>query len=99
MVIKKAILIFFILLAVCAMAYATALSVSPLPMVYIDRDRSGLVSIKEAINANYIGQRETKDHPGCFEYFWLKDGLTAYINCPDNNKKTRVIKIDRGNKE
>ena len=96
---KKETLIILILLALGSIAYVIVLIVSPLPIVYIDRDRSGLVSIKEAINAAYIGQRKNKDHPDCVEYFWKSDGLTAYIICPDNNKMTRVIKIDRGNKE
>ena len=70
----------------CAIIYATVLTVSPLPLVYIDRNRSGLVSIGEALNAINIGKREIKGRPGCVEYFWLKDGLTAYISCPNTNK-------------
>jgi len=86
MVMKRAIYICIGLMAVCALAYALVLIVSPLPLPYIDRDRSGLVSIGEALNAIDIGKRKIKGRPGCVEYFWLKDGLTAYISCPNTNK-------------
>lgn len=71
------------------------LIVSPLPLIHIDSDRSGLVSIGEAFNAINIGKRNMKGRPGCIEYFWLKDGLTAYISCPNTDKSSRVIIIDR----
>lgn len=86
---KKAIYISTGLMAVCAIAYTILLAVSPLPLSYIDRNRSGIVSIEEALNTIDIGEREIKGQPDCVEFFWLKDGLTAYVRCPDKNKQTR----------
>jgi len=86
MVMKRAIYICIGLMAVCATTYATILTTSPLPLVFIDKNSSGFVSIEEALNAIDIGERKIKDRPNCTEYFWLKDGFTAYISCDTINK-------------
>ena len=86
MVMKKAGYICIGFLAVCATAYATILTISPLPLLYIDTNKSGFVSLEEALNSIDIGKRKNKRHPDCTEYYWLKDGFTAYINCSDINK-------------
>ncbi len=83
---KRVIYICIGLMAVCAATYATILTISPLPLMYIDTNRSGLVSLEEALNSINIDKRENKRHPNCTEYYWLKDGFTAYISCPDINK-------------
>lgn len=63
-------------------AYIAAITVSPLPLKVLDRDSSGIVSLWEASAAIDVGKRASADSPGCTEYFWLKDGLPAYIECP-----------------
>ena len=99
MVMKKITYICIALLAVCSLAYVIVLSTSPLPLICIDRDRSGLVSIGEAFDALNIGKRDIKDCPNCVEYYWLKDGVTAYISSPNNNVIKRVIKFDLPDKK
>lgn len=64
------------------LSYAAILFSSPLPLQVIDRDSSGVVSVFEAIDALDIGQRAVAEKPSCTEYFWLKDGLSAYEDCP-----------------
>ena len=74
-------------MAACTTTYAVMIAISPLPLLFIDRDRSGLMSIEEVFNAIDIGTRTFEDtHPGCVEYYWLKDNLTAYMSCPDTDK-------------
>ncbi len=86
MIIKRAGYICIGLMAVFSTTYASILAVSPLPLLYIDRNRSGLVSIGEALNSIDIDKRKVTGQPDCIEYFWLKDGLTAYISCPKSIK-------------
>ena len=83
---NKALYICIGLLAACAITYTTALIISPLPIIFIDRDKSGLISIRETFNAINIGKRPFKEQSGCIEYYWVKDGLTAYRSCWDPNK-------------
>ena len=83
---KKAVYICIGLMAVCATTYATILTISPLPLLFIDTNRSGFVSLEEALNCINIGKRKNKGQPNCTEYYWLKDGFAAYISCPDINK-------------
>lgn len=62
--------------------YTAILLFSPLPITVIDVDGSGVVSLAEAMGAIDIGKKEIAETPNCIEYFWLKDGMSAYIDCP-----------------
>jgi hypothetical protein len=73
-----------IAIAIPVAAYVLILTSSPLPISVIDRDQSGIVSIGEALDAIDIDKRQSKSSPSCTEYFWLKDGLTAYERCPSS---------------
>ncbi|WP_440876088.1 hypothetical protein [Thalassotalea sp. PLHSN55] len=62
--------------------YLYTLVSSPLPYSVIDTDNSGIVSITEALNASEIGTRSLiKENETCIDYYWLKDGLSAYQDC------------------
>ncbi|MDD2720442.1 MAG: hypothetical protein PHH47_03965 [Gallionella sp.] len=77
----KRIFIGFGVLAICSLLYGIALFSSPLPLQVIDRNRSGVVSITEALDALDVGKRDATGKPNCTEYYWLKDGLPAYEIC------------------
>lgn len=68
-----------------ALAYGALLLASPLPFGVMDQDHSGLVSPGEALNALDTGQRDSTSQAGCIEFFWLKDGASAYTRCPAAN--------------
>ena len=63
--------------------YGAIIATSPLPWAEIDQDGSGVVSLIEAIDAHDVGERPSARNPDCVEYFWFKDGLTAYEKCPN----------------
>jgi hypothetical protein len=60
--------------------YGYGIAKSPLPYSVIDRDGSYIVSPLELIDSFDVGIR-VRNSDGCKEYFWLKDGLTAYLVC------------------
>ncbi|TWX63614.1 hypothetical protein [Colwellia sp. C1TZA3] len=65
--------------------YGVILYKSPIPYEIADRDKSGVVSILEAVDSLDIGQRKVVINSiNCIEYFWLKDGLSAHTNCPQS---------------
>ena len=66
-------------MAVCATTYATMLTISPLPLMYIDTNRSRFVSIEEALNSIDVDDWEVLGQPDCIEYFWLKDGGLSHL--------------------
>ncbi len=70
-----------ILIAILLALYVTALWLTPLPLKIVDSDHSGLVSLAEALDALDVGHRQRDTQPGCIEYFWYKDGMTAYVDC------------------
>jgi len=78
---KKAASIVLSVLAACAITYTLVIYFSPLPVKVIDRDSSGLVSVREVVDSLDIGKQEVQGMPGCVTYFWLKDGSTAYMSC------------------
>jgi len=62
--------------------YGAAIYFSPLPYEIIDQNKSNIVSVVELIDAYDIGKRaQAGSHSGCYEYYWLKDGLPAYETC------------------
>ena len=70
-----------LMLVIAIFVYALLLYYSPIPIKDIDSDRSGLVSILEAISSYDVGRRPSVTSPGCTETYWLKDGLPATIEC------------------
>ncbi|MCF6439254.1 hypothetical protein L1077_07420 [Pseudoalteromonas luteoviolacea] len=58
--------------------YLLGLFGSALPFEVIDRDKSGIVSALELLDSFDTGVRYKE---GCKEYYWFKDGLTAYRVC------------------
>ncbi len=67
--------------AIAVIAYSFIIVTSPLPNDVIDRDHSGVISFGEAINSVDVSNRPSSHSPRCREYFWLKDGSTAYEQC------------------
>jgi hypothetical protein len=77
-----------VLIVAVALWYVLLLEFSPLPLLVIDRDKSGIVSFIEALDSADIGKRAVDGKPNCIEYFWFKDGLPAYESCTNaNNQK------------
>lgn len=72
-----------ILMSIVALGYVSLLAFSPLPFQIIDRDKSGIISLVEALDSADIGERGVDGKPSCIEYFWSKDGLPAYETCTD----------------
>lgn len=70
-----------VLMGIVALGYVSLVVFSPLPFQIIDRDKSGIISLVEALDSVDIGERGTSGKPICTEYFWLKDGLPAYETC------------------
>ncbi len=62
--------------------YAFGIAQSPLSYSIIDRDGSNVISVLELIDSFDVGTRESGN---CLEYYWLKDGLTAYEYCDHPN--------------
>ena len=63
------------------MIYGILIALSPLPNKVIDSNNSGLISFGEAFDAVDVGTRVNPDNSRCTEYYWFKDGLTAYEKC------------------
>lgn len=72
-----------VLMGIVALGYVSLLVFSPLQFQIIDRDKSGIISLFEALDSADIGKRGVDGKPNCIEYFWLKDGLPAYETCTD----------------
>lgn len=70
-----------VLIVAVVLCYVLQLAFSPLPLSVIDRDESGIVSFMEALDSVDVRKRAVDGKPNCIEYFWLKDGLTAYESC------------------
>lgn len=65
--------------------YIYTLISSPLPIEVIDRDGSGIVSISEALSSSDIGTRTImRLDETCIDYYWLKDGESAFEDCKPN---------------
>jgi hypothetical protein len=81
---KRKFIFFIIAFTIFLTAYVILIETSPLPYKVIDRYGSGVVSFLEADDAHDVGKRVSSSGTNCVEYFWLKDGLSAYVQCPNN---------------
>ena len=83
---KKTIIFLLSFIAIYGGLYLFFISKSPMPYKFMDFNKNGWVELSEAFTAMDIGVRYiNKNNKTCTEYFYLKDGLEAYVDCEKNS--------------
>jgi len=81
-IIKHTIALFSISTLIYAIIYIFFVLLSPLPYKFMDFNKNEWVELNEAFTAIDIGTRNIENNDkNCLEYFYLKDGIQAYLYC------------------